>query len=86
MAYAPLGATEYRHDYIKVQDLIEEETGAGYTVDYNPQTKRPLLVQNKVIYIMFLLHRMLFSAMMNDMYTHHLMFKFRNFALYQSGL
>ncbi|MFQ7648604.1 MAG: hypothetical protein ACLRW1_08520, partial [Clostridia bacterium] len=39
MAYAPLGATEYRHDYIKVQDLIEEETGAGYTVDYNPQTK-----------------------------------------------
>ncbi len=48
--------------------------------------KRPLLVQNKVIYIMFLLHRMLFSAMMNDMYTHHLMFKSRNFALYQSGL
>ena len=53
MAYAPLGATEYRHDYIKVQDLIEEETGAGYTVDYNPQTKetfvnRPPKVRPKI--------------------------------------
>lgn len=39
MAYAPLGATEYPHEYLKVQDLIEEEAGSGYTIDYNPQTK-----------------------------------------------
>ena len=82
MAYAPLGATEYRHDYIKLKK--KPELDIQLTITH--KQKRPLLVQNKVIYIMFLLHRMLFSAMMNDMYTHHLMFKFRNFALYQSGL
>lgn len=39
MAYAPLGATEYCHNYVKVKDLIEEEAGSEYTIDYNSQTK-----------------------------------------------
>lgn len=86
MAYAPLGATEYRHDYIKVQDLIEEETGAGYTVDYNPQTKETFARSKQGdLYYVSVAQDAVFCDDERYVYS-SLMFKSRNFALYQSGL